>query len=102
MANKSIKRIWLVCLCLVSLSLTWCFHVPDEDWLPSKSKTETSKSKEDAQVEEALNSFMDWLDMVSSQRDEIKNDETTTELENELTENESTDPEIEDNIIYEE
>ena len=72
MVDKSIKRIWLICLCLVSLSLAGCFHIPDDDWLPSKNKVNTW-IKEDG-VEQALNSFINWVDTVS-QRKETKNDE---------------------------
>ena len=74
MVNKLIKKVWVFCLCLASLSLIGCFHVPDEDWLPSKNKVNTWNSQND-DVEKALNSFMDWIDMVSSQRNEMKNDE---------------------------
>jgi len=35
------KKIWLFCLCLASLGLVGCFHIPDEDWLPSRNKVNT-------------------------------------------------------------
>ena len=74
MIDKLIKKLWVVCLCLTSFSLIGCFHVPDEDWLPSKNKINTWNTQND-DVEKALNSFMDGIDMVSSQRNEMKNDE---------------------------
>ena len=69
------KRIWLLCLCLASLTLVGCFHVPDKDWLPSRNKVETWTIEKNDEVEEALNSFMDWIDKISSQRSEMKNSE---------------------------
>ena len=103
-----IKKIWVICLCLASLSLVGCFHVPDEDWLPSKNKVNTWNTQSE-DVEKALNSFMNWIDMVSSQRNERKNidteeinyeseeitndnpDEITSEIENETIDGESID-----------
>ena len=69
------KKIWLFCLCLASLTLVWCFHVPDEDWLPSRNKVKTDEVKNDEEVEQAINSLMNWLNMISSGLDETKNDE---------------------------
>lgn len=71
------KKIWLVCLCLVSLSLSGCFHVPDEDWLPSRNKVKTEELKKDLEFEQAINSFKDWFDTISSERNEMNNDENT-------------------------
>ena len=99
MINISIKRIWLICLCLASLSLAWCFHVPDEDWLPSRNKVETTQK--DDNVEQALNSFMYWVDMVSSQRNAMKNDEVEIN-ENEVLIEESEEITDEKNIDWKE
>ena len=74
MVSKSIKKIWFIWLWLYCLILAGCFHIPDEDWLPSKNKPETIHK--DDQVEQAINSFVDWMNMVSSQRNEIKSTET--------------------------
>ena len=74
MVSKSIKKIWFIWLWLSCLILAWCFHIPDEDWLPSKNKPEAIHK--DDQVEQAINSFVDWMNMVSSQRNEIKSTET--------------------------
>ena len=56
------KKIWLFCLCLASLSLVGCFHVPDEDWLPSKNNAKTEDLKKnvekDEDVEHAINSLV--------------------------------------------
>ena len=71
------KKIWLLCLCLASLSLVGCFHIPDEDWLPSRNKVNTWSTQND--VEKALNSFMEWIDMVSSQRNDMKSEEISSE-----------------------
>ena len=69
------KQIWLLCLCLASLSLAGCFHIPDEDWLPSRNKVNTWNTQND-DVEKALNSFMDWINIVSSQRNELNNEQS--------------------------
>lgn len=74
MINKLIKKIWFICLWLTSLTLTGCFHIPDEDWLPSKNNINTWEAKTD-EMEEAINSFIDWIDIISSERNEINNDE---------------------------
>ena len=68
------KKIWLLCLCLASLGLAGCFHIPDEDWLPSKNKVDTWNTQNE-EVENALNSFMDWINVVSSQRNGMKTEE---------------------------
>lgn len=92
MVNKSIKKIWLFCLCLASLSLIWCFHVPDEDYLLSKDETEDIQK--DEELEQALDLFMEWFNLISSERDEVKNDEVDDwELEESLSENENIDNE---------
>jgi hypothetical protein len=45
---------------LTSLSLAGCFHVPDEDWLPSRNKVKTENVKqENVEVEQAINSLVD-------------------------------------------
>ena len=76
------KKIWLIYLCLVSLGLVGCFHVPDEDWLPSRNKTKTEDVKNDEEVEQAINSLIDWVNMISSKWNEMKNNEETTWEEN--------------------
>ena len=123
MINKLIKKIWFICVWLASLTLVWCFHVPDEDRLLSSNKTETWNIKND-ELDEAINSLIDWVNIVSSQRNETKNNENeevyTWESEEldieikdenidgenritneELSNNENDDQEIE-NIIPEE
>ena len=75
MVDKIIKQIWLICLWVASLSLVGCFHVPDEDWLPSKNKVSTWNIQKDEEIEQALDSFMYWINMISSEKSEIKNDE---------------------------
>ena len=72
------KKIWLLCLCLASLNLVGCFHIPDEDWLPSRNKVNTWNTQSE-DVEKALNSFMEWINMVSSQRNDMKSEEITSE-----------------------
>lgn len=91
------KKIWLFCLCLASLSLVWCFHIPDEDWLPSRNKVKTENAeKENVEVEEAINSFVDWFNIISTQRSEMN--------ENEITEEDKWDENIDESeeIITEE
>lgn len=105
------KKIRLLCLCLASLSLVGCFHVPDEDWLPSKNNVNTWDTQKNEEMEQALNSFMDWINIISSEWNELKNEETTSEgvkeVENEsINEEEAIDDEIaneeDDNEIIEE
>ena len=75
MINKLIKKIWFICLWLASLALAGCFHVPDEDWLLSSGKVETWDVKND-EMDEALNSLMDWINMISSDWNDLKNNES--------------------------
>ena len=104
------KKIWLLCLCLASLSLAGCFHVPDEDWLPSKNNIKTWNTQQDEEVQQALNSFMDWINMISSDWNELKNEENneinTEEIENTEVKNEAINDEIEneevENVVVEE
>ena len=109
MISNLIKKIWLICLWLTSLSLVGCFHVPDEDWLPSRNKVNTWGIQKNNQVEQALNSLIDWIDMISSQRsqvrdDEAENDENEASIEElkEITDEESIDWEETEDIITEE
>ncbi len=106
------KKIWLLCLCLASLSLTWCFHIPDEDWLPSKDKVKTEDAEKDDEVEQAIDSFIQWINMISSNWNELGNEgneEITEDIDIELSEknigNEEItgveDEEIEENIVSE-
>jgi len=81
------KKIWLLCLCLASLSLVWCFHIPDEDWLPSKNKVNTWNIEEENEMDQALNDFMGWINMISSDWDEIKNEEDNGTISEEWEEN---------------
>ena len=118
------KKIWLFCLCLASLGLVGCFHIPDEDWLPSKNKVNTWDTQKDEEMEDALNGIMDWINMISSDWNSLKsneNDEFSTEdwSENiieveetisdeetvgntETTDNEVENEEVEENITPEE
>lgn len=108
------KKIWLFCLCLASLSLAGCFHVPDEDWLPSRNKIKTENVEKDEEVEQAINSFMQWIDMISSDWNEFGNEENidinedvdvnVSEKNNdnkEITDDKVENGEIEENIISE-
>ena len=112
------KKIWLLCLCLASLSLIGCFHIPDEDWLPSKDKTKSESIKKDEDVEQAINSIMQWIDTISSNWDRINYDENkesyTRDLErinseisdenidnDETVDNEIVEPEDENQEIQE-
>ena len=78
------KKIWLFCLCLACLSLAGCFHVPDEDWLPSRNKVNSEEVEKDVEFEQAVDSFMDWIIMISSDWNEIKNDEVNNEESEEI------------------
>ncbi len=74
MINKSIKKIWLVCLCFASIALAGCFHIPNEDWLPSKNKVDTWNTEQNDEMQQAVDSFAEGIDMISTQRNEMKND----------------------------
>lgn len=109
------KKIWLFCLCLASLSLVGCFHVPDEDWLPSKNNAKTEDLKKnvekDEDVEQAINSLVQWIDKISSDWNGLENGENDGKItenvdvealeENtdneEITANEAENEEIEGN-----
>ena len=79
MRNSYIKTIWLICLSLSSLALVGCFHIPNEDWLPSKG-TNIQKNK-DNEIEQTLNSLMKWIDLITSKWNNAKNIETNQELD---------------------
>ena len=55
-----------------SLILAGCFHIPDEDWLPSKNKIQTWEIEKDHEIDEAINSFADGINMISIERDNLK------------------------------
>ena len=95
MINKSFKKIWLICLWIASLSLVWCFHIPDEDRLPSRNKVKTEEVKKDVELEQAVDSFMNWIDQISSEWNEMKNGENI-EIDAENLENDVV--EMEENI----
>ena len=95
--TRSIRKIWLICLWIASLTLVGCFHIPDEDWLPSKNKVKTWKVV-DNEMEQAFDSLVQWFGMISSQREELESQEIV-ELENfddEIVDEESIDTELED------
>jgi hypothetical protein len=106
------RKFWLLCLCLASLGLVGCFHIPDEDRLPSKNKVENWNIQQDGEMQQALNSFIDWINMISSDRNELKNEEnngtTAEDVENIEVETwniqqdeEIIDNEVENNVIEE-
>ena len=99
MITKPLKKIWLICLWISSLCLVWCFHIPDEDWLPSRNKVKTEDVKNDGEVEQAINSLVDWIDMISSEWDEKKNNEINS---GELSELKNNDEEVDDIDIEDE
>ena len=105
MINKSFKKIWLICLWVASLCLVWCFHIPDENWLPNKNKVKTGEVKKDVEFEQAVDSLMNGIDQISSEWNEMKNGENnevdTENLENDVVETEEN-IEGEENIGNEE
>ena len=66
---------WLVCLFFAGLTLAGCFHIPDEDWLPSKNKIDTWNVEGSDEIQQAMSSFMEKIDLISSQKKEGKNNE---------------------------
>ena len=96
MINKLIKKIWFICLWLASLALAGCFHIPDEDWLPSRNKVKTWNIQKENERDEAINSFMDWINMISSDWDNLKHNESDEISADNWNENTI---EVEDNTI---
>ena len=90
MINNSFKKIWLICLWIASLCLVWCFHIPDENWLPNKNKVKTGEVKKDVEFEQAVDSLMNGINQISSEWDEMKNVENNEvdaeNLENDIIE----------------
>lgn len=111
------KKIWFICLCLAGLTLAWCFHIPDEDWLPSRNaKTEDIEKnvEKDEDVEQAINSLVQWIDEISTDWNELENEENIDVTEDvdvdvseknndneEITDDKVENGEIEENIISE-
>ena len=97
------KKFWLLCLCLASLGLAGCFHIPDEDWLPSKNKINTWDTQKDDEMDQALNDIMEWINMFSSHRDDENNDENNDESNGANTEElDENNIEVEDETISDE
>lgn len=101
MVNKLIKKIWVICLWFAGLALVGCFHVPDEDWLPSKNKVETWDIQENNEMDQAFDSFINDFNNISNQRDEMKNSENkSSELDESYeTEDETINEEDKNNDI---
>ena len=98
MISNCINKIGFICLCLTTLVLVGCFHIPSEDRLPNKNKVITWNAEKDEELEQTLNSFMNSINLISSQLNEDKDSETNgnDQLEdNNLTESEDN------NISYE-
>ena len=70
---NTIKKIWIIGLCLAGLCLAGCFHIPDEDWLPSKNKEKLVETNNE--FDEALDIFVQWMDVLSAQREQRKNND---------------------------
>lgn len=112
MVSKLIKKIWIICLWFAGLALVGCFHVPDEDWLPSKNKVETWNIQENNEIDQAFDSFINDLNNISNQRDEMKNSENNPseidesyETEDEIIDvedkNDDTNQEVEAPVVQE-
>ena len=112
MVSNLIKKIWVICLWFAGLALVGCFHVPDEDWLPSKNKVETWNIQENNEIDQAFDSFINDLNNISNQRDEIKNSENNPseidesyETEDEIIDvedkNDDTNQEVEAPVVQE-
>ncbi len=102
MRNNYIRIIWLICITLTSLALVGCFHIPNEDRLPNKNKTNTWNTERDIELEQTVNSFINSINLISSQINENKGNEIHEEIEQiELKDNDLA--ELEDiNTWYEE
>ena len=100
MISNYIKKIGFICLFLSSLTLVGCFHIPNEDRLPNKNKDITGNTQKDEELEQTLNSFMNSINLISSQISENKNSEISEEID-QLEDNDLTEPE-DINTSYEE
>ena len=101
MINKLIKKIWFICLWFASLTLVGCFHVPDEDWLPSRNKVNTWNVEKNDEVDQAINSLLDGFNMISSELDNATDNENDGLEINEISAEELEEPIIvvEDEIV---
>ena len=59
--------------------------------MPSRNKVNSEKVKKDVEFEQAVDSFMDWIIMISSDGNEIKNDEVNNSEDIAGTWNENID-----------
>jgi hypothetical protein len=85
----------------------WCFHIPDEDWIPNRNKVKINDTKnEDVEMEQAINSLKDWFNKASNQwnkknikaNDEINIEEWNEDIvENEIDFNENEENETDNN-----
>lgn len=75
------RKIWLLCLCLASLSLSLvgCFHVPDEDWLPSKNSINTWNIENENEMKHAMDDLLDWVNMISNEWNQLNKDDVVYE-----------------------
>lgn len=75
------KKIWVFCLCLASISIAGCFHIPDEDWLLNNNEVETWNVEKVDELEQAVNSLKEWINIASTQRNNMKNNDEQTDWE---------------------
>ena len=99
MVDKSIKKILLICLCLICFSLVGCFHVPDKDWLPNRNKVNTWDIQNNEEMEDAINSFMNGVNIISSEWDDLNKDDLDENDEIEKTPLETNTDTIDDEIF---
>lgn len=64
MKKKSLNKIWFLSLCWVCFLLTWCFHVPDEDWIFSEnSSKDEDVDHEEQELKQSLNTLFHEFNM---------------------------------------
>lgn len=89
---KIIQKIWFFSLCLSLVILTGCFHIPDEDWLPSKNKVKVETTNNEEQI------FLDSINTAKNMLNNINNSEETSNNESTIINEEITNEEIIEDI----
>lgn len=69
------KKIWFLFLCGMCLTLAWCFHIPDEDWIFTKDSPTEEKniSHEELKFIDSVNTVIDKLKK-DNQKQQISGD----------------------------
>jgi len=76
------SKIWFLFLCGISLTLAWCFHIPDEDWIFTKNSPVEEKklTHEESEFIDSMNVLLDEFQKDNSN----ENNNEPSERENEI------------------